>query len=360
MSSTSTTRLGLIKPTPGTGEPVNVQTQINDSWEMIDYAIGTTLCTTVSHPASPFHGQLIQETDTDSVFYHNGASPASGGWVRILTENDTSVTVCTSSTRPGSPSDGDMILETDTEQTHMYNGGSWRQIFMDGARAEMILPGGGSNAGLRLYTSSTSQFNRAIGTRGSTDSADERWCLDYDGGMQWGPGTDVMDVNLYWGGPGWLQTDGQIINSGVSWINRTTDVAVATTTETIVLTSASYTFKAGLAYEVEFFAPCYGSVAGLLGLFRLRKGTTTGGADWGEYGRWRVESGASNVIAVQAKRYLVRTAGTDLTSEVTATVTGTVAGTYTVRGTITTSRPHLLIKPVGLASEYSGLGVTIT
>lgn len=214
MSATATTRLGLIKPTPGTGEPVNVDTQINDSWDMIDYAIGTTICTNTTRPSSPFHGQLIQETNTNSIYYHNGATPASAGWVRMLTENDTSVIVCTSSTRPGSPSDGDMILETDTEKSYMRNGGTWQQIFMDGGRFYATLPAGGSTAGIRLYTTGTAALNRAIGIRSTSDVTDERWCLDYDGSMQWGPGNAAMDTNLYRSAANTLKTDDSLIVTG--------------------------------------------------------------------------------------------------------------------------------------------------
>jgi hypothetical protein len=39
MATTSTTRLGLVKPTPGTGEPVDVQEHLNDNWDRVDAAI---------------------------------------------------------------------------------------------------------------------------------------------------------------------------------------------------------------------------------------------------------------------------------------------------------------------------------
>lgn len=76
MSTTSTTRLGIVKPTPGTGEPVNLQTQINDSWDKIDSAIGATICTSSTRPASPFHGQFIRETDTRKLYVWNATQSA--------------------------------------------------------------------------------------------------------------------------------------------------------------------------------------------------------------------------------------------------------------------------------------------
>lgn len=82
MSSTTTTRLGIIKPTPGTGEPVNLQTQINDSWDKIDASIGATICTAATRPASPFHGQFIRETDTRRLYVWNATQSA---WDQIMT-----------------------------------------------------------------------------------------------------------------------------------------------------------------------------------------------------------------------------------------------------------------------------------
>jgi len=81
MSATLTTRLGIIKPTPGTGEPVNLQTQINDSWDKIDSSIGATICTSGTRPSVPFHGQLIRETDTRRMYVWNATQSA---WDQIM------------------------------------------------------------------------------------------------------------------------------------------------------------------------------------------------------------------------------------------------------------------------------------
>jgi len=80
MSSTTTSRLGLIKPTPGTGEPVNVATQINQAWDKIDAAIGATICTSTTRPSPAFDGQIIRETDTGVIAVRNDAA---GTWVSI-------------------------------------------------------------------------------------------------------------------------------------------------------------------------------------------------------------------------------------------------------------------------------------
>lgn len=66
MSTSSTSRLGLIKPNPGTGEPVNVA-HLNNAFDKIDSVVGATICTSATRPANPFHGQIIRETDTRAI-----------------------------------------------------------------------------------------------------------------------------------------------------------------------------------------------------------------------------------------------------------------------------------------------------
>jgi hypothetical protein len=89
MATTTTTRLGLTKPTPGSAEPVSVAAHINDPYDRIDAAIGLGIYTSSTRPAAPWHGELIRETNTDKVYYHNGSSPASGGWRQILSQGAT-------------------------------------------------------------------------------------------------------------------------------------------------------------------------------------------------------------------------------------------------------------------------------
>jgi hypothetical protein len=66
LSHTNTTKLGLVKPTPGTAEPVNVLTQLDDNWDKIDSAMGNGIFTSVTNPTggNRFNGQIIYETDT--------------------------------------------------------------------------------------------------------------------------------------------------------------------------------------------------------------------------------------------------------------------------------------------------------
>lgn len=92
MSSTNTSRLGLVKPDPGTGEPVNVATQINASWDKIDAAIGATPCTSTTRPSSPFDGQIIRETDTRRMYVRNNTQST---WDEIRTFNTPASAVAT-------------------------------------------------------------------------------------------------------------------------------------------------------------------------------------------------------------------------------------------------------------------------
>ncbi len=66
MATTSTARLQLLKPTPGTGELVNVQADLNDNWDKIDNAfVGPSKL-----PAAPVRRNLADAvtSGTDSIF----------------------------------------------------------------------------------------------------------------------------------------------------------------------------------------------------------------------------------------------------------------------------------------------------
>lgn len=146
MATTTTTRLALVKPTPGSGEPVNVTNHLNLNWDRLDAAVGALICTEATKPASPWDGQFIRTTDTRRLYVWNATQ------------------------------------------------GAWDQIVMP--MAGTIAPvGGGSIAGIRLYTTSAAVANRAVATRGTGDTNDH-WWVDYDGSMQWGSGAIPADVTL--------------------------------------------------------------------------------------------------------------------------------------------------------------------
>lgn len=83
MSSSSTSRLQLIKPNPGTGEPVNLTTHINQTWDKIDDAVGAKPVTSGTRPTSPWHGQIIRETDTGRVYEYNATA---GAWDELVSD----------------------------------------------------------------------------------------------------------------------------------------------------------------------------------------------------------------------------------------------------------------------------------
>lgn len=83
MSSTLTARLGLVKPTPGTTEPVNLATQINANYDKIDAAAGFLICTSSTRPtgADRWDGRGIKETDTGKCYVWHAATST---WIQLL------------------------------------------------------------------------------------------------------------------------------------------------------------------------------------------------------------------------------------------------------------------------------------
>ena len=137
----------------------------------------------------------------------------------------------------------------------------------------------------------------------------------------------------------------------------TSSLTGVSTTETALLTVSNMLFAAGWAYEVKIRAAVYGT-AGLQCLFRLRKGVV-GGTDWGEYGRARCEgTSAGNAAMANGSIILLRSAATDLT--VNVVLTGTASSSTLNVFASSASPRYLLIKPIGLASDYAGLGVDVT
>lgn len=76
--STTTTRLGLVKPAPS--DTVDVTAQLDNNYDLIDKGVGATICTSTTRPASPFSGQLAYQTDgTPHLIIWNGTT-----WVVIV------------------------------------------------------------------------------------------------------------------------------------------------------------------------------------------------------------------------------------------------------------------------------------
>jgi len=69
--ATSTTRLSLIKP--AFTDTVDIS-DINSNMDDIDAAIGASVVTSGTRPASPYTGQVIYQTDTSSSFVYDGSA----------------------------------------------------------------------------------------------------------------------------------------------------------------------------------------------------------------------------------------------------------------------------------------------
>lgn len=72
MARTTTTRLGISKPTPGTGELVDQGIDVGTNWDKVDAAVGAgSDVTEAAKPGSPWDNQLIRTTDTRRVYVWN-------------------------------------------------------------------------------------------------------------------------------------------------------------------------------------------------------------------------------------------------------------------------------------------------
>lgn len=143
MPESPTTRLGLYRPLNDGSELVNVQTDLNNNWAIVDLAPGFQIVTSSTRPGTPFPGKGIAESDTGRLYYSNGTLPASASWVEIVTT-------------------GTSLTLTGT-----------RSITLNG----------------------TSNATEKLASLVSGD-ANNRFSMTADGTMKWGPGTSGVDVQL--------------------------------------------------------------------------------------------------------------------------------------------------------------------
>lgn len=125
------------------------------------------------------------------------------------------------------------------------------------------------------------------------------------------------------------------------------------TTETVVMTAPSMTYKTGRAYRVSVWGLQQSTTASTWFLYRLRKGSNTiVGTIYKDQMRLPVLSSASTNGAVVLSFVLVNTTGADITTAVT--LTGTCnAGTGTFAASAG-NRAHITIEDVGLSADWVG------
>lgn len=106
--ATTTTKLGLTKP--DFVDVVDIS-ELNTNADEIDAAVGFTVCTNATRPASPYTGQSIFETDTGDSFIWDGSAwqPGGGGG-----------SIEISPTAPSNPSAGDLWWDSDNGNLYIY------------------------------------------------------------------------------------------------------------------------------------------------------------------------------------------------------------------------------------------------
>ncbi len=149
-------------------------------------------------------------------------------------------------------------------------------------------------------------------------------------------------------------------SSGSGVASATTSSILATTTETVLLTIPSFTFRAGFAYRVSIRFGIQSATAGTVCNLRLRKGTTAAGADYGEFFRYEGK-GAAGVMSALGQFYMLRTATTDLTTAFCLTGQSSVAAANAITLWASSASPrYLVIEPAGFATTFAGLGAAVT
>ena len=141
----------------------------------------------------------------------------------------------------------------------------------------------------------------------------------------------------------------------VDWTTLTSNTALITTTETLILASNSVLFRAGRAYRITLRALAQSNGTSNMGVrFRLRKGSLTGGTirEW-----WSVPTFASTSgrnFYVELSTVMTNTTATDIATPVATTFVRDW-GTDSVLITGTAATPcSLHIEDIGEAALFPG------
>lgn len=167
-----TTRLKLKKPdgNPETGDYLDVDV-LNQNADKVDSVISFTMCSSTTRPGVPFQGQAILETDTGKAYVWGGSS-----WLQLLIGTAAFDSQVRFSHNIGV---GDAPDPTPARRIRTWWGGTM------GGVSQVLLEQSGPAAG-----------SRALGVKAGLE-ANERWWIDFDGRMQWGPGTAGADLSLW-------------------------------------------------------------------------------------------------------------------------------------------------------------------
>jgi hypothetical protein len=120
---------------------------------------------------------------------------------------------------------------------------------------------------------------------------------------------------------------------------------------TAVLTLTNCVFTAGRAYSIECIGGVYADAIDRFADFSVFK-TNTAGTQYGAYYRTRCNI-VGNQVNCYGKIYVIRSAGTDLTTDICLTVTAN-AGTVVHYAAATFPR-GLVVRDVGTAVAYAGV-----
>lgn len=152
-------------------------------------------------------------------------------------------------------------------------------------------------------------------------------------------------------------------SSGTGRASATSSLVLTTTTETTGLVVTGMTFKSGLAYMATMRCGINSATAGTVGNFRLRKGTSATPAsltDYGEFFRFEGK-GAVGVMNGLGSIYLLNPSLADVTQDVTLSVQSSVAGANAFMSYANgNSARFLTITPIGFATDFAGMGISVT
>lgn len=147
----------------------------------------------------------------------------------------------------------------------------------------------------------------------------------------------------------------RIANAGYGFVTQVARTTNATfTTETVIMTTSSVTFRAGRAFRVNLRGLCNAAGADYA-LFRIRKANVTG-TIYVDQMRVNTMTGSSTANALlDVSPVLVNATSADITTALCLTAAqGTNAQTWTWAANSTTSLGYVLVEDCGSTVNYSG------